>query len=180
MADKTDPADKVKEKQEEERVLGDMKTFDVNNIKLSDFSHIPKRQARMKHPFEGYPLKEKIVIGKKTNGHKIMESATFIIGLAPHANPAQDVSGRGMTIIDGKTKKEKIVNLKTFHSRVIPTGPNSNEDVVFDRQLELADGNMIFYAVVRNHNVRAQLAFYYHLIPYQKTLVPMSNHVVSY
>jgi hypothetical protein len=161
MTDKTDPAEKVKEEQEKERLLDDMKTIDINNLTLGDFEAIPKRQARMTHPFEGYPLKEKVVIGKKPNGHKIKESATFVVGLSPHAHPSDDVSGLGVTIIDTKTKKERTVNLGTFHSRVIPTGPHHNEDVVFDRVMDLADGNKIFFALVKNHNTRAQIFFYY-------------------
>jgi hypothetical protein len=44
---------------------------------------------------------------------------------------------------------------------VIPIGPNTNEDVVFDRLFELDDGDKILYAVVRGHAVRAQLMYFY-------------------
>ena len=161
MTDKIDPAEEVREKQDEERVLSEMKTFDLKDLTTADFKVIPMRQARMIHPFDGYPLKPKIEIGRKKNNQKVTVSATFIVGLAPTAEPAQDVSGMGVTIIEDKTKKEKIVNLKTYHSRVVQTGPHSNDDVVFDRVFNLADGAIMHYAVVNNHSTRAQLLFRY-------------------
>ncbi len=158
---KIDPAEKVKEKQEKERVLDDVQSFDINNLTISDFKAVPPRQARMVHPFDGYPAKDKIEVGRNRSKHKIMESATHIVGLSLFAIPPQDISGRGVSIIDSKTKEERRVDLKTYHSRVIPTGPHNNEDVVFDRQLVLKDGNKLYYAIVRNHATRAQLIFHY-------------------
>ena len=160
MTDKVDPAEKAKKQQDDEQLLEDMQSFDLSGLKASDFKSIPKRMARATHPFEGYPLKPGIEIGKKAN-KKIMESATFIVGLAPSTIPPQDSSGKGISIIDSKTKKERRVDLKTVHSRLIPIGPNTNEDVVFDRIFELDDGDKIFYAVVRSHAVRAQLMLFY-------------------
>ncbi len=161
MADNIDPADEARKKQDEERLLEDMQSFDLKGLKASDFKSIPKRMAVASHPFDGYPLKPGVEIFKKPNGHKVMESATFIVALTPNAIPPQDASGKGISIIDSKTKKERRVDLKTVHSRLIPIGPNTNEDVVFDRIFELEDGDKVFYAIVRSHAVRAQLMFFY-------------------
>ena len=159
--DKVDPAEEAKKQQEDEQLLEDMQSFDLSGLKATDFKSIPKRMATASHPFDGYPLKPEVEIGRKANGHKIMVSATYIVGLTPDAVPPQDSSGRGISIIDTKTKKERRVDLKTAHSRLIPIGPNTNEDVVFDRIFELTDGDKIFYAVVRGHAVRAQLMFFF-------------------
>jgi len=152
---KIDPAEKVKKDADDKHLMDDMKKFDIANLKASDFKMIPKRKARVSHPFDGYPLKPKVMIGKTGM------SATFIVAIKPTEEPDQDPSGQRMSITDQETKKEKIVNLKTYHSRVITVGPGQNEDVVFDRVMEWEGGEKIHYAVVPNHTTRAQIFFSY-------------------
>ena len=153
--DKVDPANKVKKDEEEKRLLDDMKKFDISNLKASDFKMMSKRTAHMSHPFDGYPLKPKVMIGK------IGISTTFIVGLNPTAEPDQDPSGQKISITDQKTGKVKVVTLGTYHNRVITVGPGQNEDVIFDSVMEWEGGEKIHYAIVPNHVARAQLMFYY-------------------
>ena len=159
MADKKiDPADKIKAQQEGERQFDEMKKLDISSLKVSDFKKIPKKRARFVHPFEGYPLKAPIDLGNGT-----MVSPSIIIALNPTAEPDQDPSGRRMSIVNMKTKKEEIKTLYNPHSRFISAdgGLNSgNIDVVFDREM-LIEGQPYHYAVVPSHEVRAQVCYFY-------------------
>lgn len=143
-----DPADEIKESVEE-KSLDEVQTFDVSGISIADFKAVPRKSARMVHPFEGYALKPKVKIGKAS------VSATHIVALNPTAEPTQDPSGLNQTV--GK----KRVTLRSYHSRMFPVGPSYNEEVVFDRVFETKDGNRLFVAVVPRHENRARLAYTY-------------------
>ena len=157
MADnkKVDPADKIKEKKAEEKSFDDMEKFDISKVKVSDFKRIPRSRARFVHPFEGYPIKKPVVMSvvkdKRTGKEvEIKVSPTFIVGLHPTKEPDQDPAGLKLD-----------VPLATYHSRFIRTGPDSNEDVVFDRVMEI-EGEKIFYAIVPSHAIRAQICYKTH------------------
>jgi len=151
---KTDPADAIRNRLDEQKSLADMKSFDIGNLDLSDFKAIPKRAARTPQPFEGYPLKPKVKIGTADI------SATYIVGLKPTEEPPEDPSGRGRSIFTNGN--ERIVNLGTYHSRMIRNPVlDQNMDVVFDRELILKGGGRLYVAVVPDHYVRAQVIFFY-------------------
>lgn len=155
---KIDPADSIREEAQQEKGLDEVKTFDISGVSMSDFKAIPRRRARMVHPFEGYALKPAIQIGK--NGPKV--SATHIVGLNPSAEPEQDPSGLNQTIVSSRNRKDSsVVTLKSYHSRIFAVGPSYNEEVVFDREFEFGDGSKILVAVVTRPEHRAQLAYLY-------------------
>lgn len=112
-------------------------------------------------PNEGKPIMKKGTVIKKV-AEKVpvyLEvSPTFIVGLNPHFQPPQDRAGLRVSITNDKTKKEEIKTLGTYHSRILRTGSDSNEDIVFDRVMEI-EGRPLYYAVVKSHNLRAQLVY---------------------
>lgn len=143
-----DPVDKDKKKQEESEDLEQLKTFDIANLTMADFQAVQATVARTPHPFDGYSYPK----GKE---------ATFIVGLNPTKYIPQDPSGQNLSVmVKGKEKK---VTIETTHNRLISDLDmgDVNVDVVFDRKMKLADGNMLYYALVPSHSVRAQLIFYY-------------------
>jgi hypothetical protein len=153
--------DKAKEKAV---LTEDIKKLDISNLDISDFRSVKKTQARFIHPFDGYPLHPKMKIGE-SKGKDVMISGTFLVGLKPTEEPPQDISGENVTIIDSKTKHERIVTLKTVHSRVIQDwdAGGQNLDIVFDRKVILKHGVEVSFAVVHSHSVRAQLCYFYHV-----------------
>jgi hypothetical protein len=163
MAQLEDPVSKGTKKNQEEKLETDMKRFDISNLTMKDFKQLEAATARTPGPFEGYPMKPKIKVGATEI------SATLVVALNPKHYVMQDPSGAGQSIVvdkrDGQGKKtgdkvEQIVNLKTYHSRVIVDyeGGKRNIDIVFDRILKLADGE-IMCAIVPSHSARAQLLF---------------------
>ena len=143
-----DPVDKDKKEREESDDVKQLKTFDIANLTMADFEAVQTTVARTPHPFDGYPYPK----GKE---------ATFIVGLNPTKHIPQDPSGRNLSVM--VKGKEKRVNIETTHNRLIPDldAGGINVDVVFDRKMELADGNTLYYSIVPSHSVRAQLVFYY-------------------
>jgi hypothetical protein len=156
MAKLKDPADKVVEQKEEERLEDEARTFDTARLSLKDFKAIPVQVARSPHPFDGYPLGEKV---KVSEGER---STTFIVGLNPKVYVHQDPSGKGVTIRkkQGKQILEKNVNIQTFHSRFVRDyeDGDKNREYVFDRMIQLADG-IIYCSIVDSHTARAQICF---------------------
>jgi len=154
----TDPADRMSKVKEDQAIDDDMKTFDISNLSMQDFKQLEHNTARESGPFEGYPIKESMKIDD------IDISSTYIVGLNPSVYVPQDPSGKRVTIVvdkrDGSPPKDKIVTLKTYHSRVIKDYDNGQvmTDVVFDRVLNLKDGK-VMVALVKSHSVRAQLLF---------------------
>lgn len=160
-----DPADEGKAEREAKKAEKEMRAFDIENLTLEDFKQLEEKAARTPGPFDGYPLKEKIKIGETE------VSRTFVVALSPRVFVQQDPSGHGQTIVtdvrddqgDKAGKVEKIVNLDTFHSRLIVDYEQGqqNTDVVFDREVRLKNG-VLNVAVVPSHSVRAQLMFQLH------------------
>lgn len=143
-----DPVDKDKKEREVSEDIEQLKTFDIANLTMSDFQAVKATAAHTPHPFDGYPYPK----GKE---------ATFIVGLNPTKYIPQDPSGRNLSVlVKGKEKK---VTIETTHNRLIQDldAGGVNVDVVFDRKMQLADGNILYYALVPSHSVRAQLIFYY-------------------
>jgi len=127
-------------------------------IKFDDLKRIPESAARTPHPFEGYPLKPKVAVGKA----KV--SATFLVFLADPSAVPQDRSNRNRTHAfkgpDGSTI-EKQITLKNPHSRrcIDYDGEGRSTDWVFDREFITADGKVAVCAIVPSHSARAQIFF---------------------
>lgn len=154
-------ADAVEAKQAREAEDG---IVDINSLSESDFTPIPIAAARSSHPFDGYPVKAKVTMGTMGIKETFEVSATHVLALNPKEYVHQDQSGKGVTVIDTKTKTEKIVNIPTFHNRRIRDYERGgiSTDVVFDRTVPLKDGRVMQNcAYVPNASVRAQLMFFF-------------------
>lgn len=130
-------------------------------IEEYDFQAIPVTASRQAHPFDGYPM-SKIKIGTYKEKGQVKDLIVFrhsLVALNPREPVFQDPSGLGVTqqLKDGG---ERIVNLKTYHNRCVVNGRGQNEDIVFDREIELPNGKkMSRVAVVNDHLSRSQLFF---------------------
>jgi hypothetical protein len=141
-----------------------------NWISLDDVQGIKEETVSTPHPFSGYPLASEVKLDKA------MVSKTFIILLNPTFEQPEDPSNRNVSIFKDKDGRagmggkpgsntvEKIVKLKTSHTRCVPDRFGVNHTVVFDRDVMVRAGKNIQIhqgAVVTSHSVRAQLMFYY-------------------
>lgn len=140
--------DKVPPKAEEPKGIAD--------LSIEDFEQIPEATTQAVHPFEGYPMQD-IDMGK------FVTKNTFIVALDPGTYIEQDKSGErhAITVQKGPHRGQtKMVDLETFHSRIVPDSHGQNTDYVFDRVLETKSGNLR-YTVVADHFARARILFYY-------------------
>lgn len=157
---KKDPVAETNKQSEQAVIKEELTELDASKLSLSDLKAIPESAASGSHPFQGYP-QPKIDL---PNLGKI--SATSIVVLHPNHYVFQDHSGKGQTIQEvnkagRKTGNSKIVNLKTFHSRLarnLEEGGKS-EDFVFDREITLEGGQKALFAIVPSHSCRAQICF---------------------
>lgn len=128
--------------------------------------------------FHGNIIKVRNADGKLQDYHEV--STTFIVGVNPASEPAPDPSNLNYQVQQHKMKKVKVrdgmfdimqpdgesksVSLGTYHSRVLrcyePPYSGDNYDVVFDREIVLDNGAKVKIAVVPQHSLRAQLAFF--------------------
>jgi hypothetical protein len=130
-----DPADSIREKRE---FADDLKAVDISKLKMEDFKKTPLEAAKINDPFNGYPFRDIVVNGIKTK-------KSFIVGLDPRFTVHQDPNNRG--------------KIRTSHNRVIyDNDTKSNTDIVFDRKMKVADGEILF-ALVPSHSLRSQLIF---------------------
>lgn len=169
MAGMKDPVEAANKARETQELESGVKTVDLNSLNLGDLKAVTRQQAIASHPFDGYPM-EDIQIGtaidpKTKKEAPVKVKKTFLVFLAPQraGRIVQDKSGRGVSIINTRTKEERRVNLETFHSRFIRNfdlgGGEANTEVVFDRKVTLGDNSVLYAAIVPDHTVRAQLVF---------------------
>jgi hypothetical protein len=171
MGNRKDPARAARADSEEKAILQERKQTDANLLSPADFKPMPKRAARFRHPFDGYPMMPKVKVGEYTergnpNPIDLMVSPTEIVGLNPAYEPVPDISGENANIAtkeDMLNNVTRTANLGTYHSRLIIDldRGNKNIDIVFDRVLEM-DGRQVHIAIVPSHSARAQLAFKLH------------------
>lgn len=114
------------------------------------FKPIAPKAAKLKRPFDGYPLMRKVQIGEA------QISGTFIVAANPTIPVRQDAANKLK-----KSKDGKMTQMANYHSRSIRDYENrTNEIVIFDRKLTI--GNQDYYcAVIPSHNIRAQLCYKY-------------------
>lgn len=175
--DKTykDPADKGKEKRQEEDIEAQEEVLKMSSMTFDDFKSVPMQAARVPQPFEGYPEK-KVVIGeyddperKLRDGKKnpnfgktvdLIVNMTHVVGLNPTVPVFQDPSGLNTWIGDPKKGNEKIVDIQSSHNRVVSyLGRAIN--CVFDRPIEFEDGRQILCCIVPDPIYRCQLIYKY-------------------
>jgi len=143
-----DPADAGKADREEAKAKEGQEQVSFNRLKLSDFKAIPKRAARTPHPFQGYPEK-KVKVGTYKEKGKDMDlviNATYLVALIPGTHDApQDPSNEETGI---RNTRNVVVS---YAGRAL--------NIVFDREMELEDGQRVFYALVPDPIYRAQVVF---------------------
>jgi hypothetical protein len=161
MAKLVDPVEAGKKEQELGIQLAEEAGMSIDALTLDDFQPIPTTANRQPHPFEGYPQR-KIKIGTYKEFGKEKElivNATHIVALNPKEFVFQDRSGQGVEI-NFKEGGPKIVNLETFHSRVVRDQMGKNTVIVFDRKITLGDGKSLDRcSICPDHTARAQLMF---------------------
>jgi len=153
-----DPVSKGKET--EAMLQEDAKVLSIDSLTLEDFQPVPVTAAKVPHPFEGYPQK-KIKIGTyKDRGKEVdlIVNSTWIVALNPKEYVHQDPSGIGVTIKVGD--KEKIVDYKTSHNRIVRDELGRSLNVVFDREIIFPGGQkMNRVTICPDHTARSQLVF---------------------
>ncbi len=163
MAEKAklvDPVAEGQEEQEQDEQAAEVKALSIEALSLDDFQPVPVTAARQPHPFEGYPQR-KIKIGTyklKNRDTDLIVNITHIVALNPKQYVHQDPSGKGVTLVSGG--KEKIVNLQTYHNRIVRDQTGHSIDVSFGMDIMLANGKkMTRCAYCPDHTARAQLIF---------------------
>jgi hypothetical protein len=113
-----------------------------------NFKPIPQKAAKIRRPFDGYPMKDVKIGEAKTY-------ATYVVALNPTVQVKLDPANHKVKTKDG------MVQVKNYHSRMIRNmETRNNEDVVFDRLVEVG-GQEYACAIIPSHNVRAQICFSY-------------------
>jgi hypothetical protein len=142
-------------------------------LTLDDFKSIPAEAARVPDPFEGFPWEYTDVTVYDENGNPEIRTicTAHIVRLQPHLPVFQDPSGQNKTIWHkAKPKSHKelpketgdfhIETIKSYHNRVVKGSDGRNMDIVFDRELELSDGQKVSHvAIVEDPLIRAQIVF---------------------
>lgn len=169
-----DPVDKGKAQKDRADVKAQEEKLSFSRLKLADFKAVPRRAAQIPHPFEGYPERmmqagtytvdntntlhaDPNEIGKEK---PLMINATHVVALSPSLGVEQDPSGRNIMVGDPAKGTEKMVTIHTSHNRVVSYGGMSF-DAVFDRILELEDGQKVRYCLVPDPVYRAQIIFFW-------------------
>jgi hypothetical protein len=155
----TDPADNKTPEQKQAQERDEAKALSIKGLSMADLQAVPQSAAAVVHPFDGYPM-EDIEIGMD-KGKPVITKKTFIVVLSPSVYVHQDPSGKNVHI-KGKDGVDHIKTIPTTHNRVVWDTSNKHAiDIVFDRKMELEDGNTVSYAVVSEHWARAQLIYEY-------------------
>ena len=150
------------------------KVFDISNLKMSDFKGAMMKDARLRHPFDGYPEK-KVQIGVyldlKGKEQPFIVNLTHLVAYREQVK--QDPSGKVVSLgfPEMRNNEGKIIrpdtqvigSILTTHNRWVKDYESGgvDVDVVFDRSIQLADGLFEQVAIVPSPSCRAQLAFRY-------------------
>lgn len=174
----TDPVDMEQADRKEKEDNDLEKAFDISNLKISDFKSAQLKDARPRHPFDGYPDR-KIQIGtylENQNNPKSKELPTLVNLthiLVFKEEVKQDKSGERVSLgfpemrnNDGKVIRpntQKTGTVRTAHNRRAKDYESGgmDTDVVFDRTINLEDGEVTQFAIIPSPSVRAQIVFFY-------------------
>ena len=170
LKDPVDETTEVQQAAEEEELKA---VFDISNLKMSDFKAAALKDARPRHPFDGYPDK-RVQIGTFTRDGKeqpLIVNLTHILVFKEEVK--QDPSGRKVTLgfpemknSEGKVTRpstEKIGSIPTTHNRRAKSYEDGglDYDCVFDRTIKLADGELSQCCIIQSPSVRSQIVFRY-------------------
>lgn len=168
-----DPVEEVTQDQQAERDKELASVFDISQLKMSDFKATQLKDARSRHPFEGYPDKKVQVGVVKEKGKEVPLIVNLTHILVYKEEVKQDRSGEKVTLgyPELRDKDGKIIRPNTERIGSIPTSHNRrakdyesggvDTDCVFDRTIKLADGELSQCCFVVSPSVRAQLVFKY-------------------
>jgi hypothetical protein len=170
-----DPVEQASQGQQAARDDELKQVFDISNLKISDFKGAMLRDAQPRHPFDGYPDK-KVQVGTYID-QKTRKEVPLIVNLTHivvfKEEVKQDPSGKVVTLgfPEMKNNEGKIIRPNTEKLGTIATAHNRRAkdyesggidfDAVFDRVINLADGNMKQCCFIPSPSVRSQLAFRY-------------------
>lgn len=173
-----DPVDKQAESQRvgEDRELE--KVFDISNLKIADFKAASLKDARPRHPFDGYPEKKAQIGSYKENPNNPKSKEVPLVVNLTHIlvykeEVKQDKSGERVTLgfPEMRNSEGKVIRPNTLKIGTVRTSHNRRHkdyesggvdtDVVFDRVIKLADGEVPQAAIVPSPSVRAQIVFRY-------------------
>lgn len=132
-------------------VAGEGKPYNEAMVSLEDFEFkpIPQKAARIKRPFDGYPMK-RVQIGEANVFH------TFVVALNPTVPVRQDPANKKVKQKDGTFKQ-----VLSYHNRMVRDYENrENISIVFDRTIRIK-GVDYYCAIIPSSNVRAQVCFKY-------------------
>jgi len=168
-----DPVDETTEGQQAAKDDELKAVFDISNLKISDFKAAALKDARSRHPFDGYP-ERKVQIGTYMKGKKeepLIVNLTHVLVFKEEVK--QDPSGNMVSLgfpemknNEGKTIRpntEKMGTIKTSHNRRAKDYESGgiDTDCVFDRVIRLADGDLSQCCIIPSPSVRAQIVFRY-------------------
>lgn len=134
-------------------VAGEGKPYNEAKIGMEDFEFkpIPQQAARIKRPFDGYPMK-RVQIGEANVFH------SFVVAVNPTVAVRQDPSNKKVKQKDGTYKPTL-----TYHNRVVRDYENNeNISLQFNRPLTI-NGTLFLCDIIPSHNVRAQVCFKYNV-----------------
>ena len=148
------------------------KVFDISNLKIADFKAVALKDARTRHPFDGYPEK-KVQIGTyldaKRKEQPLIVNLTHLVVYRQEVK--QDPSGNVVSLgfpemrnSEGKVVRpntEKMGTILTSHNRRAKDYESGGMDfdAVFDRTVKLADGELTQCSIIPSPSVRAQIVF---------------------
>lgn len=176
--DMIDPVDSNQTGQKEKDDKELEKAFDISNLKISDFKSAQLKDARARHPFDGYP-ERRIQIGTypenpnnpKSKELQLVVNLTHLIVFKDEVK--QDKSGEKVSLgfPEMRNNEGKIIRPNTQKTGAIRTAHNRrakdyesggvDTDIVFDRTINLSDGKVEQAAIIPSPSVRAQIVFFY-------------------
>lgn len=172
----TDPVETIAgdKKADEDRELE--KVFDISNLKMADFKAASLKDARTRHPFDGYPHKKAIIGTYKEHPNNPKSKDIPLIVNLTHVlvykeEVKQDKAGERVSLgfPEMRNVEGKVIRPNTLKEGTIRTAHNRREkdyesggvdiDCVFDRTIKLADGEINQACIVPSPSVRAQIVF---------------------
>lgn len=152
-------------------------SMEIGHLSTKDLKGLTPATVKISHPFAGYAYpngKDATYIvayikpvAKDASGNSYSIRKDLDLDEYLDEGPYKGKTLNEVLGVDPKYAKEVItlgktesVNLDTFHNRIIHNYESGrNEDVVFDRVIDVSDGEIRNCSKVMSHNVRAQLMY---------------------
>jgi hypothetical protein len=184
-----DPVEEITQDQQAERDKELASVFDISQLKIADFKATQLKDARSRHPFDGYPEKKVQVGTYKEKGKELPLIVNLTHILVYKEEVKQDRSGEKVTLgfPEMRDKDGKITRPNTERIGMIPSSHNRrakdyesggvDTDCVFDRTIKLADGDLSQCCFIPSPSVRAQIVFRYN--PKTQRVEPDSRYLLA-